>query len=254
MARSNMGKSILCGCHTWALEAQVSAPSPPPCTRWGPGLSTVNSKAVPVDSRKPLGPHPGTRTKPKPLPAAAQPNRAEQDPGRWCCCFPTAWPHLLAGGGRGFISGIFAVAQFPLLETQRIFLPPLGCFASLPLGSRGQEPSADALRQGHTQRCPQDPAAHSGAGSDYKFTLAPGQDRAQPAELWWPRVFTRGLLATVLLGCGSGQLQEPPSPARTTAASPTSPSTAEQPHSQAASLSPPRSLLRPLCPEELDLL
>jgi len=66
-----------------------------------------------------------------------------------------------------------------------------------------------------------DPAANIkqgfGAGSDYKSTLAPGQGCAQWTE---PRVFALALPATAPLGRASGGLAAP-SPAWTTAASPT---------------------------------
>lgn len=64
---------------------------------------------------------------------------------------------------------------------------------------------------------PQDLAANIkqgfGASSDYKFTLAPGQDCTQQTELQQPWVFTLALLAMALPGCVSRQLWQLPSPA-----------------------------------------
>lgn len=61
---------------------------------------------------------------------------------------------------------------------------------------------------------PQDPAANIkqgfGAGSGYKFTVTPGQDRARWTELGWPRVFALALLAVGLLGRASRWLWQPP--------------------------------------------
>lgn len=79
---------------------------------------------------------------------------------------------------------------------------------------------------------PQDLAANIKQGfeasSDYKFTLAAGQDCAQQTELQRLWVFTPALLAMALPGCVSRRLWHLPSPARTTSASPASPSATEE--------------------------
>lgn len=244
IAGSNVGK--FCSSHMgWTLEAQARGLS-----SLATSLHTVGTQPLHSHGQKGCsGLRETTRATSRPEAQGLNPNTsqllripkptaARPGTGQGCCCFPTACPPFppIPGlcspppeycveyfcGHRGFLSDNFCssccfVPQFPHLEIQRIFclLWDLLPLCRMALGDMNHL-LVHLSRATHSS-APQDPAANIkqgfGAGSDCKFTLAPGQDCARQIELQWHRVFTLVLPAAALLECASGQLCQPPSPA-----------------------------------------